>query len=328
MAGKPEGAAMRNHLTMIHYAKDYLKYRRSLGFVLRSHGRLTMQFARFVDRHHRTRRLTIDLMLGWVNDKATYSPSYRAHRLSAVRGFACYLAARDGQTPIPAARLLSVRLRRCRPHIYSPRQLRQLLAAAGRLHPHYKLRPLTYQTLLGLLAATGLRISEAVSLTRGQADLDRGLLQITQTKFKKSRVVPLHSTTIRALRHYRNERDRHWGVRPEGAFFLNATGKPIPTGTVDVVFRQLCERLGWQRGNGDLPKPRLHDLRHTFACRCLLIWHRNGQDIAQRMAALATYLGHSKVSDTYWYLTGTAELLAIAGNRFGSFADAEERNNT
>lgn len=317
---------MTHQLTMVRHARAYLEYRRSLGFALRGHGRLAMQFARFLDRR-RHELPTIGLMLHWVNGKGTHSQSYRASRLTAVRSFARYLAARDERIPIPPARLLSVRIRRCRPHIYSPLQLEQLLSAAGRLHPHFALRPLTYQTLLGLIAATGLRISEAIRLQRGQIDLKRGLLEITQTKFKKSRLVPMHPTTTRALRHYRDKRDQQWGTRQEAPFFLNAAGRYLPSETVQAVFRRLCEGLGWHRGNGELPKPRLHDLRHSFACRRLLIWHRNGDDIGNRIAALATYLGHGRVRDTYWYLTGTSELLAIAGDRFGRFADSAEGSN-
>jgi integrase len=154
--------------------------------------------------------------------------------------------------------------------------------------------------------------------------LERGLLQITQTKFKKSRLVPMHPTTTLALRHYRNMRDKRWGVQPEQPFFLNATGRPLSARSIQCVLRQLCEGLGWQRGNGELHKPRIHDLRHSFACRRLLLWHRDGHDIGHRIAALTTYLGHGKVRDTYWYLTGTPELLAIAGDRFGRFVGLAE----
>lgn len=317
---------MSRPLKNVHHARAYLEYRRSLGFVLRGQGRLVMLFARFLDRNvdRNGRPPTIDLMLRWVNGKATHSASYRASRLTAVRCFAQYLAERDGRTPIPPARILPVRIRRCRPHIYTPQQLGQLLEAASRLQPHFELRPLACQTLLGLMAATGLRVSEAVQLTRGQVDLDRGLLQITQTKFKKSRLVPLHRTTTRALRSYRNERDKRWGVQQTGPFFPNAKGRPLSARTVQALFRQLCEDLGWHQGNGELAKPRLHDLRHSFACRRLLLWQRDGQNIGHRIAALATYLGHGKVRDTYWYLTGTPELLAIAGDRFGRFASRAE----
>jgi integrase len=315
---------MTQPLTMVRHARTYLQYRRSLGFALRGHGRLVMHFARFLDRGHRDRPLTIDLMLRWVNANAAHSPSYRASRLTAVRCFTRYLATHDDRIPVPPARLLSVRIRRCRPHIYNPVQLEQLLSAAGRLDPHFVLRPLTFQTLLGLIAATGLRVSEVIRLHRTEVDLERGLLQITQTKFKKSRLVPMHPTTTLALRHYRNMRDKRWGVQPERPFFLDATGRPLPARSIQCVFRKLCEGLGWQRGNGELPKPRIHDLRHSFACRRLLLWHRDGQDIGHRIAALTTYLGHGKVRDTYWYLTGTPELLAIAGDRFAQFAGLAE----
>ena len=202
-----------------------------------------------------------------------------------------------------------------------------MLQAAGRMKRSYPLLPLTYQTLFGLIAATGLRISEALHLMRQHVDLHHGLLRIEQTKFKKSRWVPLHSTVIQALRRYQQKRDALWGTNGQHAFFVGGNGLVMYARTVQGAFRRLCRRLGWYRGNGELPEPRIHDLRHSFACRRLLEWYRQGENVHHRIASLATYLGHGKVSSTYWYLTGTPELLRIVASRFESFAAPRARRS-
>jgi integrase len=310
--------------TMAHQAKRYLEHRRALGFALNINGHLLMDFARFADRSGHRGPLTTELALRWAGLPSAVSPRYRAQRLGIVRVFARHLAAIDPRTEIPDRRWLGSRHRRPQPHIYSDQQLRRLVLAAGKLEPTDPLRPRTYATLLGLLACTGLRISEALKLTRGTVDLDRGILRIDQTKFRKSRLVPLHPTAVTALRAYAEERDQDPRARDALAFFVGAQGRRLPYSTVRNTFRRLCNRLGW-RSNGTLPKPRIHDLRHSFACRRLLNWYEQGADVDHAIAALSTYLGHGKVTDTYWYLTGTPQLLAIAGARFERFAGPERR---
>lgn len=312
---------MNRQQTMYQQVQAYLEYRRALGFDLRITAFLLRQFARFVDRSGHRGPLTTGLILRWVDRPKTAATTYKANRLSAARGFARYLAARDGQTEVPDWRLIPKTFHR-RPYIFDDRQLEQLLVAAGQMMRMYQLRPLTYRTLFGLLASTGLRICEALKLTCGHVDLTHGVLRIARTKFKKSRLVPLHPTATRALCRYAVARHRQWGQCDDEPFFVGQRGLALPYGTVLGAFRTLCVKLGWHGGNGERPRPRLHDLRHSFACRCLLRWSRNREDINQRIAALSTYLGHGKVTDTYWYLTGTPELMAIAGNRFERFAHA------
>jgi integrase len=311
---------MRHRTTMQRKAQAYLEHRRSLGFGLQSRGYLLLKFTKFLDRAGHRGPLKTDLAMRWVNLSATVSRNYRAERLSVVRCFARHLAVRDGRSEVPDRQLVPKKAFHQRPHIYGERELEQLLRAAGRMTPIYKLRPLTYQTLLGLLACTGLRISEALKLTGGQVDLDHGVLRIEQTKFKKSRLAPLHPTATQALRRYAAARDLRWGRRDNAAFFVGGNGLALPYGTVRRAFRRLCNTLGWHKGNGELPRPRIHDLRHSFACRRLLRWYRRGQNVHNLVAALSTYLGHGKVTDTYWYLTGTPQLMSIAGDRFEHFA--------
>ncbi|MBC8373155.1 MAG: tyrosine-type recombinase/integrase [Planctomycetes bacterium] len=310
---------MKRHRTMVQKATSYLAYRRSLGFKLRDHGQRLMHFAEFLDRHRHRGPLTTQAILRWLEmDPA--AQRCRAGKMSAVRGFARYLALRDGRTQVPDTRLVPGDFRRRRPHIYTTQQLRQLLAAASRMKLQCALGPLTYRTFFGLLASTGLRISEAMNLTGGHVDLKRGILRIEHTKSGATRLVPLHPTTVQALRRYATARDRRWGARQERSFFLASHGRALMKKQTQFRFRQLCEGLGWHRGNGEMAKPRIHDLRHTFACQRLLRWYREGENIHQMIVALSTYLGHKEVTYTYWYLTGTAELLGIAGDRFEKFA--------
>ena len=318
---------MRKQQTMVRQAQAYLEHRRALGFDLRVSDRLLLDFAKFVDRGGQGGPLTTDLILQWVHLPKNAASTYKANRLSIVRSFARYLAARDGQTEVPDWRLLPKGIRR-RPHLFSEQQLEQLLVATGRLRKTYELRPLTYRTLFGLLASTGLRMYEALKLTRGQVDLKNGILRIERTKFKKSRLVPLHPTATQALGCYAEARDRQWGQQADKPFFVGRCGLALPCRTVLGAFRTLCADLGWHRGNGEWPRPRIHDLRHTFACRCLMRWHQDGENVNHWIAALSTYLGHGKVTDTYWYLTGTPELLAIAGSRFEQLATDVERRRT
>jgi len=211
--------------------------------------------------------------------------------------------------------------RRIDPHIYSPKEVAALLSAAGNLAPAGGLRPQTYITLLGLLASTGLRISEALRLTRSDVDLNTGILTITKTKFHKSRLVPLHPSTTKALKQYVERRDRLYPLAQARTFFLSDLGIPLKYGAVRDTFRELRRRLGW-RGDSGRRAPRIHDIRHTFACRRLLTWYEEGADVNQRLPALSTYLGHVRVSCTYWYLTAVPDLMAIASSRFESSGGA------
>ena len=254
---------MSKHRTMIDRVKEYLAHRRALGFALDTSGNLLIQFARFADRSKHRGPLTADLALRWASLPKTASPRYRAERLSIVRGFARYLAGQDGQSQVPGRRLLGRNHDRLQPHIYSEQQLRDLVLAAAKLPPVYRLRPSTYSSLFG-------------------PDAD--------------------------------------------AFFVGASRQALPYSTVRGVFRRICSQLGW-RSNGMLPQPRLHDLRHSFACRRLLRWYQEGINVDHAISSLSTYLGHAKVTDTYWYLTGTAPLLATAGQRFEQFTRSTEGGN-
>ncbi len=261
------------------------------------------------------------MALDWANASKRGSPLYRARRLEIVRGLAKYCALFEPDTEVPATKLLGPAHRRVTPHIYTDPELEQLLAAAAELTPDNGLRPATMRCLLGLLAATGLRISEALHLSLMDVDLVREVLTVRETKFRKSRYVPLHPSTTNALAEYARFRDRRLPLARGTAFFLSDGGQPFPYRHALYAFQRLRQRLGWENRAGR--SPRLYDLRHTFACRRLLAWYQEGVDVNWALPLLSTYLGHGKVTDTYWYLTGIPALMAIAGERFERLAAAD-----
>jgi integrase len=182
---------------------------------------------------------------------------------------------------------------------------------------------LTFQTLLGLLASTGLRISESLRLRADEVDWDQQLLIIKETKFYKSRLVPFHPTVATKLQAYVSVRQQYVPLPKSDTLFVSDRGMALKYSTVRSTFCSLCERLGWKL-QGSRPRPRLYDLRHTFACRRLLTWYQEGVEVDHAISSLSTYMGHVHVSDTYWYLTGIPALLHIAARKFEQCAPANK----
>jgi len=312
---------------MVKLAKEYLAYRRKLGFELQNAGQLLLQFAQYADRSGHRGSLTTQLAVQWAKLPRKASRSYLARRLDIVRGFAKHCAISDPNTEIPPENVFGPAYRRITPYIYTEAEIAALLAAARDLPPRKGLRPHTYATLFGLLACTGLRLQEALKLTRSDVDWKRELLTIRQTKFRKTRLVPLHPTAVRALRDYTRLRDRFHPAARTDAFFVTVRGTRPCDATARGAFAVLRDQLTWA-GHSGRPRPRIHDLRHSFACRRLLQWYEQGTDIDQAIAALSTYLGHADVRDTYWYLTGVPELLQLAGARFEHFTKSISGDDT
>ena len=308
---------MTRHVTMAAKVEEYLTFRRGLGFRLKVEGGMLRQFAMFADGTRHRGPLTTELALRWATATTSTDRLYGARRLEVVRCFARHLAATEPGTEIPPRGLLGRAHRRTTPHIYTDDEVARLMVAARQLNPPGGLRSHTYCTLIGLLAAAGLRISEAMHMDREDVDLDQGRLIIRQTKFRKTRLVPLHATTTVALRAYAEVRDQAILNPMCDRFFVNRRGTPLTISTVDQTFRKLCDQVVVSRSDR---RPRLHDLRHTFACRRVETWYDAGIDLATAVAALSVYLGHGKVTDTYWYLTATPDLLARAAARFEGFA--------
>lgn len=309
--------------SMVSLVKRYLTYRRSLGYQLRGDGGVLLSFGRHVDEIGHRGPINTGLVVEWA--KRTNSPANRTHRFNIVRDFVEYRALFDRGTEVPPKGMFGPSgNRRPTPHIYSDSEIAKLLKAAAHLRGKERLRPQTFVAMFGLLACTGLRISEALTVTDEDVDLSAGLLTIRDSKFGKSRFVPLHPSATDALARYRQQRNRHLTrarVKPK-AFFTDQKGKAIRYHRVETAFKSMRQEMGW-----DCPErlrlPRVHDLRHTFAVRRLLLWYEEGANIDQKISALATYLGHVNPTKTYWYLTAVPELLAIVGDRFERFCHSQ-----
>jgi integrase len=289
---------------------DYLTIRRALGFKLREHEWALKSFVLFLEQAGAS-TITTELALGWASDTRG-TEGWKAARLSMVRGFAVYLRAIDPAAEIPPTGLLLHRKRYAIPYLYSEEDISRLLAAAAALSPDR--RAMLHGTLIGLLAVTGMRISEALGLDCDDVDLDAGVLTIRNTKFGKSRQLPLHQSTVEALASYELHRAGLWPRPWTQSFFVSARGNRPDKSNIEQVFRKLCRRAGLEGPRGS-PRPRLHDFRHRFAVQTLLDWHRAGTDVQPRLLWLSTYLGHVEPSDTYRYLTAAPELLALAAKR-------------
>ena len=305
---------------------DYLAERRRLGFELRSRDTLLAAFARYVASRHHRGPLTADLMVDWARQDKWHRDTQAtwAGRLARVRHFARYLKQFEPDTEVPDELAFGPEPGRVAPHIFHENEIVELLAAARQLGPRGSIRPATYETLFGLMASTGLRVSEAIHLRDADVDLKHGMLTIRQTKFAKSRQLPMHPSTVAALARYRRQRARHMPARADMTFLISSRGRrlgqPLGDRQAHRVFNALGDSLGWVN-RGAHKAPRLHDLRHTFAVRRMMLWHADGTDIDQMMLALSTYMGHAEIFYTYWYLTAVPELMALAGGKFERFAD-------
>ena len=291
--------------------QDYLDTRRALGFKLIREGHLLGQFAAFMDQAGLT-TITTDAALAWATQPVDADPYWWGMRLGVVRTFASWLTAFDPGTQVPPADLLVCRTRRAEPYPYTDTDIAALMAAAATIaHP---LRAATYQTLVGLLAVTGMRVGEAINLDRADLDPAGAVLTICHTKFDKSRELPLHPSTIDALAAYARVRDRACPHPSTPALLVSIVGTRLIYKNVHQTWLDLVRQAGL-RPRSPRCRPRIHDLRHRFAITTLLGWYQGGADIPARLPQLSTYLGHVDPSATYWYLRGAPQLLALAAQR-------------
>lgn len=289
---------------------DYLAVRRSLGFKLARDGLLLEQFVGFCEQAGAS-RVTNSLAMTWVTTPANASPSWLAMRLSVVRGFAGWLQAADPATEVPTNGWLPPR-RRTSPYLYSEADIAALMAAARRAR--WPLSAATYESLIGLLAVTGMRVGEAIRLDRADVSFGDGLITIRESKFGKSRQVMIHPSTVAVLRRYDRRRTELSPIPGEPALFVHPAGNRITYGSVQPMFRALVHRAGLTPRSQHC-RPTIHGLRHSFAVNTLLRWYRDDVDVQTRLPLLSTWLGHADPKWTYWYLSSCPELLTLAGQR-------------
>lgn len=294
----------------------YLEIRRSLGYKLNTDERILRRFVSFAEQSHAC-HLTTNLFLRWQEVFGHAHRATWARRLGIVRVFARWLHGIDSRNEVPPPSLIPYRLRRPRPYIYSENEIQRIIQAAAKLPSIYGFRGLAFSTFLGLVAVTGMRISEAILLDTGDVDLKSGVITIRHGKLGKARYNPISDSTKAKLLAYVRERSRLLGVQ-QTAFFLSEQGQRLSDGCVRYNFALVCKNIGLRppqpfhrHGRG----PRIHDLRHTFAVRTLVNWYRTGKDAAWEMIKLTTYLGHSNPADTYWYIEAVPELLGLASQR-------------
>lgn len=296
---------------------DYLQTRRAMGYKLAADGRLLHQFAAYLDRVG-AEHLTVASALSWATQPDTAAAAWRAGRLGIVRSFARYLAALDPATEIPPVGLLPAPSHRVVPYIYSDDDIRQILASAGRLTPEH--RADTYQMVIGLILVTGMRVGEAVRLDNEDVDFGDGIITIRNTKFGKSRQVPVHATTVEALGGYARRRDERRPTPRSPSFFTSSIGTRLLRDNLSTVFPRLVQAAGLVSPGGRR-RPRLHDARHTFAVRSVINWYRAGLDVHQSLPLLSTYLGHIDPTTTYWYLSAVPELVELIADRLDANAE-------
>ena len=297
--------------------EQYLDLRRKLGSQLRGADGVLRSFLAFAESQEAS-YITTDLALRWARQPAHVQPATWASRLRVVRRFAVWRSATDPRTEVPPESLLPYRYDRKRPYIFSDEEIGRIIHAARALPSLTKLKGYAYSTIFGLLSVTGMRVSEALALTREDVILDEGVLRIHRSKFGKSRLVPLHASTSEALRHYAKERDRLIPRAATPAFFLSERGTQVTGWATRYNFAKVSREVGLRspvEGRRHGTGPRLHDMRHRFAARTLVEWYRTGVDVEREIPKLATYLGHVHVNETYWYIEAVPELLELATRR-------------
>lgn len=290
---------------------DYLAVRRALGYKLVRPGKLLAQFLEFLDGAGAP-TITTELALRWATLPARAGGSWWSYRLSTVRGFAAHLHTIDPACEVPPADLLAFRPSRRTPYIYAAQEILALMSASEMLRTEHRVA--TYRTLIGLLSVTGMRIGEAIRLDRGDFDTQHALLTVRDSKFGKSRQLPLHHSASDALGRYLRRGDRPTPTEPTAALFVSSAGTRLLYCGVQHTFAGLLDRAGLPPRSASC-RPRLHDVRHSFAVRCVLDAYRSGADVNARLPLLSTYLGHVNPGSTYWYLQAAPELLGIAGER-------------
>ena len=293
----------------------YLDLRRALGVKMEGDARVLEDFVRFIHERGDIASITSKMVFDWLEGRKQPGMRTAAQRLSSVRQFLLYVSAALPETQVPEVRVLAG-YRRPTPFVFTAEEIEALLKCAAEFEPG-RFSSVVVHTLLGLLAATGLRVSEALGLDRPDV-MPRSspdTMLIREAKFHKSRIVPLHPTTAEQLRIYAGHRELMGCGLQTSAFFVSSHGGRLSYDTLRQRFHTFVEKAGI-RPREKCNKPTVHSLRHTFVVSRLRRWHEEGVDVERRLAHLATYLGHVDVRETYWYMTVTPELLTAATTDF------------
>ena len=312
-------------MSLLDEQQRYLSIRRRLGADLSTEERILRRFTTFADKDG-AEYVDTRLIMRWLESLPAASAGTRGARFRVARQFALWLHAMDSRHEVPPQGLVPAHVQRVHPHIYSDAEILAIVEHAKTLPSVYGMRGLTCSTLFGLIAVTGLRINEALSLDQGDLDIETGVLRVRFGKLGKERLLPLDRTVVRQLERYGRERDRLLGLRSE-AMFVTCDGHRLGDCGARYNFALVCQQIGLRQrqsqkrhGRG----PRIHDLRHTFAVRTMLNWYRSGHDVGREMIKLTTWLGHASPANTYWYLEAVPELLELASARIMSAAEKEQ----
>jgi integrase/recombinase XerD len=300
--------------TLSFHLENYLKLRRQLGFKLRGAGLMLCKFVRFAEQE-KAPFVTTDLSLRWATQPVNIRLSQSAVRLGHVRRFAQYMSSIDPRTEVPPTGLLPCQFRRRAPHLYQGKDILRLMEATRQIDHTNEFKGVSYATLIGLLAVTGMRLGETLALDRQDVDLAQGLITVRRAKGNKSRLVPLHPSTQRALQRYADMRDQTIPQPLSPSFFVSEQGTRLADDSVNRWFLLVSCQIGLRKPGGRRG-PRVHDLRHNFAIQTLLRWYRANVDVEVHLPELSTYLGHVHVRHTYWYLSAVPELLKLATLRW------------
>jgi len=301
---------------------SYLAIKDALGFKTQPTRILLHDFLRFVESRGTPEPIRAQTAVDWASGvSSTRGGGGQVQRLSLVRGFLSFLRSIEPETEVPDHKLLTGS-RRPNPYLFTPAQITELMNEASRMKPAGSLRPHLWQVLIGLLASTGLRVGEAIRLKIDDLKLeaDPPYLQVLETKYRKSRLVPLHPTTATQLRSYTEKRRQLGYSALSDHFFISERGNPLNRHTLWRTFNRMTRRLEMHPTDGRR-RPTLHSLRHGFAIERLRKWYQAGVDVHAMLPHLSVYLGHLRPQDSYWYLNATPELLTAAGERFRQYAE-------
>lgn len=310
---------MKKFISIKKQVMMYIKHREIMGYVDANTKNSLLDFADYSHKKGQDKFITIEIALEWVVTSKRNKRSAFAIRLGMLHTFAKYCKAIEPKTEIPPRGLHGSTLHRPTPHIYTKNEIYSLMSATKLIDQKKEINIITLKYIIGLIVSTGIRISEAIKLVDKDVDLENGILQINESKAHKSRYLPLHTTTTQALKKYVMLRDNEIKNRSNLSFFINDKGNSISIGKIEVDYKLLRETAGLKNN------PRLYDFRHTFACNRLLKWYEEEKNIDAMIIYLATYLGHSSVLNTYWYLTATPELFSIVSKRFEKFSHYNNR---